>query len=74
MAQQMKYVPSLMDVVSAQMDTMESIASLVSLIKKFQLQKLGNMNGDGILLISNILRKNNDCRVSMSKQLRWKCM
>ena len=32
MAQQMKYVQSLMEVVSAQMDTMESNVNLVSLI------------------------------------------
>ena len=40
MAQQMKYVPSLMEVVSAQMDTMESIASLVSLIKIVSITKM----------------------------------
>ena len=40
MAQQMKYVPSLMEVVSAQMDTMESNASLVSLIKIVSITKM----------------------------------
>ena len=40
MAQQMKYVPSLMEVVSAQMDTMESIASLVSLITIVSITKM----------------------------------
>ena len=40
MAQQMKYVPSLMEVVSAQMDIMECIASLVSLITIVSITKM----------------------------------
>ena len=55
MVQQMMYVPSLMEVVSAQMDTMESIASLVSLIKNVSITKMREYAwaGDGILLLLN---------------------
>ena len=47
MAQQMKSVTSLMEIVFAQMDTMESNVNLVStIVKKLsKLQKKGNLSG-----------------------------